>query len=983
MSQGRIFSSLALIALSAAACGSPTGSARAPLGHPTTTAPLSSPEPPPQYVLAQTGGASSALRISLPSGGVAFLSSGARVVLDKTGKLVGMAKRTESLIRADAIPEWLGGGFLFTAGDALFRSHDFLGDLEPLAASSSGFVAVTFGPTSALVITNDGERFSLQLPSGERGKVEPKGAIVLGSLSGTRGVAIEEGGLAYLTTDAGKSWSSLASKLSGAPIDIVADEPLPGASKSRGIFVIEDNGGALRIDDTTVSRAGTGPRAKTAPRPVSSRGEPYLDLAMKSGAPLDDPQHPREALVADAGSLFTIDLETGDIVSVERGVLPPDLPCQVERFSGEVLVLCRQSNRAAVASRPILGGKVTLEATFQSAGTFVRGAGDTLLYTAACKGDASKPGQACLRVPRTDNVEAAIWSDIDRAPELSDADPKKPVSIVAWVPGEKGATIVLGGADGGLLDTRGHTRTHLSEDETRKLEQVFRSSGNDIVERRFQKLADGVLEGWNPSNVGVRVSGGGKTIEVSPFAFSGARIAGPKALSRSPQSTLWQSNDWGQTFVEVASPDIAGPPESPRDCSDVGCNLGEWLRIGWEPRAPLPPKIAEPPTRRVVSAQAPPSLPFLSCLSTGVATRKAVPLPDSGRGGFGIAPLPPNGPELLRTMFARAVPVTGFESASLRAMLLAKQPTLGPDGTARLTDVGTDRRIFYIDAFDPKAVEKHASIRLDAIVSSVTTAGGSPPDLATTEESGTAVPVLSDAGGLVLTGGMSGPPLWVRDTHVTPLSFGADGTNLILSSVIESKPDELLALVTDESGSPHVRRLARGVATELFSIPAAPSVGRPQTPDALAIASDGSLGVIRVPTAAAPTAESPAFLLRAGKEPVTLAPWSTISSADDPACSDGKGYRALVVSRRSWLALTAGQPDEDHVGLVRVRWSEERVCLEAGEIQALTHDLPAGQVESYVAFRLGKEAAAGHVLVGSGVELREPRTCSLGHAAIR
>ena len=374
----------------------------------------------------------------------------------------------------------------------------------------------------------------------------------------------------------------------------------------------------------------------------------------------------------------------------------------------------------------------------------------------------------------------------------------------------------------------------------------------------------------------------------------------------------------------------------------------------------------------------------MNCANTGAATRKAIAIPDPARTGFGVTPLPVNArDQLLRVSFVRAVPSTGYESASLRALLVAKQPDLGPDGTARLNDPGTDRRISYIEAFDPKAVEKHASIKLDALVSSVTTQGGTPPDLTTTEEAGSAVPVLSDAGGLVLTGAMSGPPLWVRDSRVIPLSYGADSSNMTLSSVIEAKPDELLALVADSSGAAHVRRLTRGIATELFSIPAAPGVGLPQVPDSLAIAPDGSLAVIRVPTATAPTAESPAFLLRPGKEPVTLAPWSTVVSAEDPACTDGKGYRALVNSRRAWLSLTAGQPEEDHVSLVRVRWSEERVCLEAAEIQAQTHDLPAGQLESYVAFRLGRDAGAGHVLVGAGVELREPRSCSLGPPPLR
>jgi hypothetical protein len=294
----------------------------------------------------------------------------------------------------------------------------------------------------------------------------------------------------------------------------------------------------------------------------------------------------------------------------------------------------------------------------------------------------------------------------------------------------------------------------------------------------------------------------------------------------------------------------------------------------------------------------------------------------------------------------------------------------------RLHQPGTDRQIAFIEAFDPKAAEKRATITLDALIASVTAQGGSPPELGVDEESGSAVAVMSDAGGLFLSQ-MSGPPLWVRDRKVTPMTVGADGASLTVTSAVETKPEELAVLALDSDGTAHVRRLAKGVAEELFSIPSPPDGLLPASPDALGVAPDGSLVVLRIPSASPPSTESPAFLLGPKHEPVALAPWSTLLPADAPACADGKGVRAIVAAKRAWVAIEAGQPDEEHVMLARVRWSEERVCLEAIEVGGLPHDLPTGSMESYFVARFGKDAGGGHVMVGPGAELREPRTCAL------
>jgi hypothetical protein len=215
------------------------------------------------------------------------------------------------------------------------------------------------------------------------------------------------------------------------------------------------------------------------------------------------------------------------------------------------------------------------------------------------------------------------------------------------------------------------------------------------------------------------------------------------------------------------------------------------------------------------------------------------------------------------------------------------------------------------------------------------------------------------------------------------LTLGPDASDLSLSSAIETGPDELTVLAHGYDYELFVRVLGRGRADSVFSIPPPPAGGGSMTLDSLARGADGSFAVVRVPTAYPPTREDPAFLLRPGAPPVALAPWSTIVADGTPPCEGMRGHRMIVQTRQSWLATGPVTDLAETIMLARVRWNEERVCLEAVEAHALTHTLDFGTFDSTMVARFGKDAAGGHVMVSEGAELREPRSCTLGPAALR
>jgi hypothetical protein len=110
-------------------------------------------------------------------------------------------------------------------------------------------------------------------------------------------------------------------------------------------------------------------------------------------------------------------------------------------------------------------------------------------------------------------------------------------------------------------------------------------------------------------------------------------------------------------------------------------------------------------------------------------------------------------------------------------------------------------------------------------------------------------------------------------------------------------------------------------------------------PDAVAVAPDGKLAILRTAAGKSPpTVDMPAWLLSADGAPVELAPWSSLEPATSPACAKGGGYRALIQTASPWIDLEGAQWSWNAPGMSAiVRWSPERVCLEAVELGFREH----------------------------------------------
>ena len=751
---------------------------------------------------------------------------------------------------------------------------------------------------------------------------------------------------------------------------VVNDVSVRGGS----VYFHAIGGGGARLDPggpvvASVPGLPTPAIAETDPRWQSAASP--LERAAEAGVPFGE----RRALVADRGSVFTVALDTGAIVDVESGAVPPDMACEATRISSAVLFLCQGTGSAAVFVRDDRSLATKLEHTFPSEGTFYRGSGDAVLFAGLCAPRSPAPSKpqavACSR------SKARGWVELDRSAELSDTPQTEPVRVLAWVPRDEGAFLVLGGKGGGIMDAQSGERSALDEAGVNELARLFNPSGR--VVDRFSVATDGAIVGFGNDNVGFRLSNKGKTVERSPFKMSSVSSHGARALARSNGSrdTLFLTTDFGWSYTEVAGPPFSA--ESPRGCSPVGCAFPSAVRIGWITEPPTKQPTTQPGVSPTVPGGGP--LPELRCSATGAIARKSVGVVE-GRPGFGA--------EVFRdeTTFLALFPRSNalgssrpLEAMNLRAAVTGRVPTAAalerPGGI-----VSESRRVRWVEPFDGKGTVRDSTFRLTELLDASRSTGGSVPDFSGLDDRGDAVVVASRAeDATVLVAGAS-PYVWARGKDKPlALSPGADSQDLALVSAVRTGPDSLAVALLSSDGVTHVRALAPGRADQLFSVPSAPdSALEPMTGDALAIAGDGKLSIVRVLTRGAPTRQQPALLLAPGAPPTALAPWSTLEDASSPGCAAMQGgVHAVIVSREPWVRLGTFPADgTDRLSIAKVRWSAERVCLEAVEVPAVVHDLPEGtQVESYVAARFGKDASAGHVMTAIGAELREPRTCTL------
>jgi hypothetical protein len=979
---------LAAALLLLASCSHESPAPRAAAFRPPPPLRVTAPrEPLRGYRLAESFVAKGPFRDGAPLR-VGAIVDGLRVRPDANGLRFAQSVSMPPLQAGVPLPEALGGGLLFWNESALYAADSFLGTLTPLLDVGFPLARVSLAPSFALLRGRDGDRLAIDPRTRQRVTLSPPLLADIAATAEGRVVALLEGGTCQLSEDAGKSYRPLALPAGTRVVSVreAAGELLVGLTSGQQIRL--DVAGKILVEEAW-------PAARARPRADSlwPLAEPPLERALESGVLIGT----EFAGVAVDGSVATVNLRTGELVQVTRALVPSELSCRALDVNGALLLSCNSKTGSLVLS-DVFGERPLTQAKFAS-GVSLDFADGVLVASARCDGLAH-PGAVCVR-----SVDGRL-RDFDVSAQLAKLEqaapqPKpgaKPVrtapSIVRWVPKEGGGAVALiGGSAPGLLDAQTGSFVPVLPEVLTVVEGKHNAKawlGLDWIAFR-----DGSVRGWL-RNRAVAITRDGR-LEPSAIEFSRLSGAGAHALALDSRQRVFQSSDWGRSWVETLAPPgsaSGGKNLAPR-CSQVGCLLGPWLRVGWEVEVPAagmrPQSVAPAPpsvTREV--------LPTLSCIQLAApvvvehSRTSGSPAPQFGTSRGSLV-----GEEEHEALFPWATvhPTHGQgPGLGLSASLAMRVPVADPEEPrpAKWPGYSSLARISFVSAFDPNARIQTASISWRAQFDAARAAGAEPPMFQIGQMEGSALPVLGlsagEADGLLLDEFV---PLWVhRSGAIEALAARLAVSGSEWLSAVQRGPNKLALLSSGADGSLDVFEFTAGRGRRLFQMPGLEFGLYPGNADALALGVRGALAIWRTPSGREPaTSADPALLFHDDGKVTMLAPWSQLFLADAPECKPAESdFRVLLQTRRAWLRLIdAGQPMNDEAlraGMfAMLRGNSERLCLEAVELADAPVDRGGEASETRVSARfVGRSRGAARLGFAAGFEFRQPLSCSLSGA---
>ncbi len=898
---------------------------------------------------------------ALADGRIATLSDDAlaREIVGPNGAIEQVSSRAaEMLMGGVPVPPRFGGGFLFWDSGALYRARSFCAPLEPVASLPTNAIGVEFGPSYVLVFLEDSAPRAFGLDPARPLPLSPHGVIEVAALEDGRALALDATGRALASTDAGKTWRDVTS--TAGAVRGLTDEG------SEIALVSNKNLGAWLQKDGQLSQGPFAPRAPAEPRPAEA-----LLRAVMGGLPLPD------------GRILTSDKRGMSLVDPRSGSAQPTTAlgfeassCRPLSLEDEGLAACFSQDKTGTTTTVVshvLSASPRAEKRFTGA-TLRIFPGRTLNVIAGCDGARSE-GVTCVRAP------GGTWSETRLAAELL-----QQWQPLWWLPRETGGTAVIASERNAraphlaLLDPQTETATQWDAPS----EQVNPSSLSAEHQVSFREFADGSVRGFTfTGSIAVDPKG---HVSRGEHTFESVTNAGAHGLARDSSKRLWQSNDWGAHWLEIAPPPFdstlegAGAKEDPRPaghgpdmhCSSAGCvidhssGVGSWLRLGWPNDPPTRAATATRPRESLSTAAPAPerALPVIPTLHCAPTKREARTAPSAGK------PAPAQKKQRANIEFHDLFSTAeDYQRGGLRA-------SFEFDAKSRAAQSAPTGRFNarFVEPFDPRARTRQLTGSLTGAARErrIDDAGARP----------VLSPMLGHAGGALIIDGSNAFAL-SSSNKLLPLPGGCAPT----SGYVDAK-GKLLIACGAWSGATRIEDASNGLV--LWSSPAAahghdekapgmhffpPAAPVFQNPDAIAVGDDGKPAILRLPPGVEPpTQDNPAWLLSNESAPIELAPWSTLELASSQACAHSSGYRAIVQASQAWLNTDASR---DHAGSpmsALVRWSTERVCLEAVELN--TTD--AGQLSHVVARFVGSAPGAAFVSVdASFASTVTPITCKL------
>jgi hypothetical protein len=499
-------------------------------------------------------------------------------------KLVAVDAETarRRLDRVTAIEPKLGGGFVFSGQDGLFFAATFDGALRQLSPTEQTFEVVPSALLlggATLVSTRDGKPIA-SAPAGLEHVVSHPAGFAIARSSASAGPP-----KAWFTTD-GRAWRELrVGKFREAVVE------------GEALLLLADGGAVHVARDGKVSAAGltddeAGMRVLASQlqigesRAVEDGFEgALLDAAFAPSGRADD-----EWFGVRRRHVFRLRTRTHELTQLGGEIGAAGAFCSASSLDDTPHVVCFElGKRLDIHRLDLATGALTPERSLVVKSGFARHIGavasmypHTLIVMATCDGDATT-GAVCVRDDRgawttfpapgpKDTMlpfpgEVLLVAELpDGALELRSAGrPERHVFPPAEVAAMRSALGVTAAPPKGQMPpvvSAGYLRT------AEGVRNFHVPNPFAPITKAVSYAVDLALDGRSPPSI-TPVEG-----VVAVAGMHGLRLASGK---------LWETNDGWKTWYEVDPP----PTGAPRDlggamCSEAGCVIGPWVRLGWQ-----------------------------------------------------------------------------------------------------------------------------------------------------------------------------------------------------------------------------------------------------------------------------------------------------------------------------------------------------------------------------------------------------------------
>lgn len=661
--------SAAALALALAACGASGPHARSPddaaLRAPGVGAPAD-PTVRPATLLPEALDESDALGPA-PGGGSRYVTDGLRVIASPTGGVVAASATfpRDPRIMA-ALPERLGGGYLFVVEGTIWRAEDWLGIAKPIASSPEPVEALISGLDRVYVRTRR-MVFAIDGRSGQALDLGPWPAgpsiASYAAADGWRAAALVDLRGLITTSDAGATWQPLDLPLEPSLVDVANDRiviggtEVDGGSRRQSWYELRTDGSVARLSDRPEPRQANTPEPSATGAPsgveLTSKifGKRPLAAAIEDGWPLTD----GTAIVARGGALLRVRLSDGEPVDFVRDAFPMEsarchpVPLARRSAPGAFGFVCGEPRgRTVVYAYDPLRGRLVELRRFDKPRVVTSSGNGALAVRGPCAEDGDPTPTAR---PRVTNVSArrarasrgpsaAQGDDATGSTERDDAatsptDLAHPYCVFGhddhWrelhVRGSSGRDRLVVLADGRVVvlsppegpDEPARLTLLADGEEAQTSPVVFPSVPAEVARvlrlgvwlDGFEERRPGVVGGWLEAGgvvLGVEIGLDGKASPGQFIRDAGLPfVSGRYGLGWTPSRRGYETTDGGMTWTSVALPEpLVGMLDvDRRACGPIGCTGYGWLRVGWGERKPAEAPPSPPPPRRVASVPSP------------------------------------------------------------------------------------------------------------------------------------------------------------------------------------------------------------------------------------------------------------------------------------------------------------------------------------------------------------------------------------------